>query len=726
MKASLYLVCSEWGWRAYWSLSLQVDADYWLNERFRVIVSERLMTEGVLADMSMGMVGWKESLPLGVAEKACLLLEAKLGRRHNREAATFSMAANDLAGVVREVAGQIHESAGAAGGAKKEVWILQREAARVDVGGYPLPPSTYAGKGLNWRSADADKGLSGRISTDAEIRGLVDFAQAVGDKLQGRALLSSEAEAVMEERLLGQGVNALNDAIQLASLLGFIRLASAIGHRGAGTEERRSWWNLRLWRERERGIQCRRCGAEAAQLRRSPCASCGLNCAFCEQCLTMGRTRECGLLIMGRATGNGITPSEGAVSSTEHWKLSPAQSEAAGQALQFIRNTLGGNPSTYSNTSNTSNVSNVSKTCNSRDSSTSSNPGKTSNSSGSGHTQNARSFLLWAVTGAGKTEMIFPLIEEVVRSGGRAVVATPRRDVVLELAPRLAVAFPDTGLSVLYGGSPDKFGMSAITLATTHQLLRCHEAFDLVLIDELDAYPYHNNPMLHFAADKSRKPNGVTVLLSATPPQALMRLAARGELPHARVPVRYHRHPLPVPVRMDSKPLSYWISKGVIPSRVLLQIKKSIARGAQLFVFVPNIADVDRLVRLFRGNTALLGVEWEAIKGTSSKDSDRAEKVTAFRERTIRLLVTTTILERGVTVPKSDVFVVSADNPQFDGSALVQMAGRAGRSGDDPFGHVYFISKVLTKSQREAIHQIRHMNRIAKKKGYLHRREEGQ
>jgi competence protein ComFA len=696
MRASLYLVCSEWGWRAYWSLSLQVDADYWLNERFRVIVSERLMTEGVLADMSMGMVGWKESLPLGVAEKACLLLEAKLGRRHNREAATFSMAANDLASVVREVAGQIHESAGAACGSKKEVWILQREATRVDAGGYPLSPSPNAGKGLNWRSANADKGLSGRLSTDAEIRGLVDLAQAVGDKLQGRALLSSEAEAVMEGSLLGQGANALNDAIQLAFLLGFIRLAPAIGHRGTGTEERRSWRKLLLWRERERGIQCRRCGAEAAQLRRSPCASCGLNCAFCEQCLTMGRTRECGLLIMGRATGNGITPSEGAVSSTENWKLSPAQSEAAGQALQFIQNALGGNPSNSSNSSSSSNP------------------------------QNARSFLLWAVTGAGKTEMIFPLIEEVVRSGGRAVVATPRRDVVLELAPRLAVAFPDTGLSVLYGGSPDKFGMSAITLATTHQLLRCHEAFDLVLIDELDAYPYHNNPMLHFAAAKSRKPNGVTVLLSATPPQALMRLAARGELPHARVPVRYHRHPLPVPVRMDSKPLSYWISKGVIPSRVLLQIKKSIARGAQLFVFVPNIADVDRLVRLFRGNTALLGVEWEAIKGTSSKDSDRAEKVTAFRERTIRLLVTTTILERGVTVPKSDVFVVSADNPQFDGSALVQMAGRAGRSGDDPYGHVYFISKVLTKSQREAIHQIRHMNRIAKKKGYLHRREEGQ
>jgi late competence protein required for DNA uptake (superfamily II DNA/RNA helicase) len=94
------------------------------------------------------------------------------------------------------------------------------------------------------------------------------------------------------------------------------------------------------------------------------------------------------------------------------------------------------------------------------------------------------------VTGAGKTEMMFPLLEEVLSRGGRALVATPRRDVVLELAPRLAKAFPGTKLAVLYGGSEDRWSNAPLTLATTHQLLRFQEAFDLVLIDELDAFPY--------------------------------------------------------------------------------------------------------------------------------------------------------------------------------------------------------------------------------------------
>ncbi|WP_374955073.1 DEAD/DEAH box helicase family protein [Paenibacillus sp. PCH8] len=60
-------------------------------------------------------------------------------------------------------------------------------------------------------------------------------------------------------------------------------------------------------------------------------------------------------------------------------------------------------------------------------------------------------FLLWAVTGAGKTEMIFPLLQHTLDRGGRALVATPRRDVVLELAPRLAKAFPGTPIATLYG-----------------------------------------------------------------------------------------------------------------------------------------------------------------------------------------------------------------------------------------------------------------------------------
>lgn len=109
-----------------------------------------------------------------------------------------------------------------------------------------------------------------------------------------------------------------------------------------------------------------------------------------------------------------------------------------------------------------------------------------------------------------KTEMIFPLLQHTLDHGGRALVATPRRDVVLELAPRLAKAFPDTSLATLYGGSDERWKDAQLTLATTHQLMRFYQGFDLVIIDELDAFPYHNDPMLAHAASSSCKPGGIS------------------------------------------------------------------------------------------------------------------------------------------------------------------------------------------------------------------------
>jgi len=65
------------------------------------------------------------------------------------------------------------------------------------------------------------------------------------------------------------------------------------------------------------------------------------------------------------------------------------------------------------------------------------------------------------------------------------------------------------------------------------------------------------------------------------------------------------------------------------------------------------------------------------------------------------------------------VFILDADSALFDEAALVQMSGRAGRSKDDPAGRVFFAAPVKTASQLRAIRQIRAMNRLARRKGFL-------
>jgi competence protein ComFA len=79
------------------------------------------------------------------------------------------------------------------------------------------------------------------------------------------------------------------------------------------------------------------------------------------------------------------------------------------------------------------------------------------------------------------------------------------------------------------------------------------------------------------------------------------------------------------------------------------------------------------------------------------------------------LLVTTTILERGVTIPESDCIVCGADNPVFDQASLVQIAGRVGRSAAAPGGLVLFLAEKRAQPPRAAIREIKRMNRLAQK-----------
>jgi len=496
-------------------------------------------------------------------------------------------------------------------------------------------------------------------------------AALLAERLCGRQLLAAEAEALLADTS-PQLASVWRAAAQLAHLRGRLSITAAL--EGPATRQQRLAW---LGRARS-APRCRRCGSFAGQ--RVPCAACGLAaCAYCEACLALGRSRACALLLRSAAPGAmqrcGEAPRSMAVAPTEgglaRWGLSPAQSAAAAAALAFLAQPSAGDG-----------------------------PGR---------------FLLWAVTGAGKTEMIFPLLQYILERGGRALVATPRRDVVLELAPRLAKAFPDISLATLYGGSTERWKDAQLTLATTHQLMRFYQAFDLVIIDELDAFPYHNDPMLAHAAASSCKPDGHFVYLSATPPARLQREAAQGKLTHARVPVRFHRHPLPVPRLLKMPTVAECIRKRDLPATLKKSIQTSLQREAQVFVFVTRIAQIEAFVALMRRKFPQIHIE-----GTSSQDPDRASKVIAFRERTIRLLVTTTILERGVTIPRSDVFILDADNGLFDEASLVQMAGRAGRSMDDPAGRVVFASSRRTRSQVKAVAQIQKMNTIAKRKGYLH------
>jgi competence protein ComFA len=290
--------------------------------------------------------------------------------------------------------------------------------------------------------------------------------------------------------------------------------------------------------------------------------------------------------------------------------------------------------------------------------------------------------------------------------------------VVLELLPRLERVFGGEGgvrVVGLHGAADDVYAQGELVVATTHQLLRFREAFELLVVDELDAFPFAGERMLTRAAARAvvgGAAAGRRLWLTATPsPWLRVRARLRLGLSYARVPVRFHGRPLPVPVIRHAAQLRE------LAAELLRQLSDK-TRAAQAFVFVPFVRDVpDVVAQLQQLLPPAAGIR---IAGTSSQDAERANHVLAFREHRLDVLVTTTILERGVTVPTVDVHVWQAAARVFNATSLVQIAGRAGRSEHDASrASVHFWADEPSLAMHFARRHIRATNRLARHRGYV-------
>lgn len=406
---------------------------------------------------------------------------------------------------------------------------------------------------------------------------------------------------------------------------------------------------------------CVRCGnTDPEWFATFPCARCGETCLYCRKCLMMGRISACTPLI----GWNGPKPATRLPANVLSWqgKLSDGQQTAADKVLQAIKQNL--------------------------------------------------ELLVWAVCGAGKTEILFPGIECALKAGKRICIATPRTDVVLELTPRLQAAFPEIKIASLYGGSPDRHVFAPLTIATTHQLLRFYHAFDTVILDEVDAFPFTVDESLRYAAAQARKPSSAIIYLTATPNETWQRECLHGKRRYVTIPARFHRHPLPVPEFVWCGNWQKQLQKNKLPANVLKWVKDRLETGKQTLLFFPHIplmAKALPILRKLNPNIATVHAE----------DPMRKEKVQQMRSRELKLLLTTTILERGVTFPNIDVAVIGAEDAIFTESALVQIAGRAGRSAEYPTGNVIFFHYGKTNAMVKARRQIVTMNREGVKRGLI-------
>lgn len=285
-----------------------------------------------------------------------------------------------------------------------------------------------------------------------------------------------------------------------------------------------------------------------------------------------------------------------------------------------------------------------------------------------------------AVCGAGKTEIIYESIKYCLNNKKRIGIAIPRKDVVIELSLRLSKDFNVNVVSV-YGGHTDILEGDIIVF-TTHQAFRFIDYFDILIIDEIDAFPYNNNETLQGVMKKCSK---LFVYLSATMPKYIIK---DKHVKQYYLNKRYHGFDIPVPTCKTSFSMIRTLKK---------ELKKY--KDKLVFVYFPTIKQQRNISKKFKYEYLI-----------NSKIKNREKMLSEIKKLSKGIVLTTTVLERGITVKDIQVIVYNAEHRLFNKDVLIQIAGRVGRNKDYPTGDIVFICKVKNKQIKECIEEINRCN----------------
>ena len=294
---------------------------------------------------------------------------------------------------------------------------------------------------------------------------------------------------------------------------------------------------------------------------------------------------------------------------------------------------------------------------------------------------NKRSCILNAITGAGKTEIIYPLIKYCIDNELKICIAIPRKDVVIELKQRISKDFKNATVIGVYGGCNSKI-YGDVVVATTHQLYRYENYFDVVIVDEVDAFPFYKNQLLNHFLNRCLKGN--IVYMSATIPIDLMKKGYNIYYLNRR----YHNEKLDVPK------VKYLFGNS--------SIKKYIRRYKTgiLLVYFPTIRSQISFSRKLKIKHYVI----------NSHKKNREELLNLLHQQDNAIVLTTLVLERGITFKNSNVIVVNADHELFSFENLVQISGRVGRHYLFTHGDIIFLAKNKSKTIKKAIDFIKRRN----------------
>ncbi len=308
------------------------------------------------------------------------------------------------------------------------------------------------------------------------------------------------------------------------------------------------------------------------------------------------------------------------------------------------------------------------------------------------HLHRKQDVLVYAACGAGKTEIVMESIKVYLGRGGKVGFAISRRQVVLEIKERLQEAFSKLHVTAVCEGFTNVTD-GDIIVCTMHQLYRYYETFDLLIMDEVDAFPYRGNDVLKNVAQQACI--GQIVYLTATPDEEMLVEVKQGKLQMVSLFHRPHGYPLVLPkVKRGLTIMQYfWLWK------FLSQHKK---KKIQVLLFVPTIAIAHKLYTYLK--------IWFRCAIFTSQTIKKEECIQLFHRKEYDFLICTTVLERGITIKGIHIVILFADHQVFHEASLIQIIGRVGRNIDMPTGEGLFLCRKKTNDIQRCLHALQKMN----------------
>lgn len=296
--------------------------------------------------------------------------------------------------------------------------------------------------------------------------------------------------------------------------------------------------------------------------------------------------------------------------------------------------------------------------------------------------------LLFCVCGAGKTEISVESISSYLAKGLKVAYAIARKEVVIELAYRFKEIFPKANVVSVYGGHHKEI-IGDLIVCTTHQLYRYYKTFDLLILDEVDAFPLKGNETLMNISLNSCR--GRIIFSTATVDNSLRKILDTRNYNTVSLYTRPSGKPLIVPKVV------------YLPSYIhILYLAYLLHYMAnQCIIFVSNINTCKILHKIFSHLYSCTYVYAEL--------NDRRKNIIDFKNKKYKYIFATTVLERGITIRDVNVIILNFDD-LFDEANLIQMLGRVGRNYKNPYGEAYILSNHFDKKINSTIQYLKEAN----------------